>query len=357
VSALLDAGLRGMLLAVLLLLAALLWRQFGARSDALLGRLLCLGLAVQVLVSAPAIEAALPLRWQGPGIAISVANAVLFWLFCRSLFDDEFRLRPRHLLPWLGVVGLTLLNCSLPTPPAQRDPAAQAALLLQRLLPLGFGALALWQILRQHGGDLLEPRRRLRLWVVGGGLLYALTQLLMRLGQAHGSLDTGPALLDMALLLLILAPLALHWLQLGPRALTAPAEAPADPAPAPPAADEETPEDADRVQALLALMQTQRLYRDERLSPAWLARRLGLPEYRLRRLINQHLGHRNFTAFINGFRLADARAALADPARRDESVLAIALDAGFQSIGPFNRAFKAETGLTPSEFRRQQLAG
>jgi len=33
----------------------------------------------------------------------------------------------------------------------------------------------------------------------------------------------------------------------------------------------------------------------------------------------------------------------------------IALDAGFQSLGPFNRAFKTETGLTPSEFRAQAL--
>jgi AraC-like DNA-binding protein len=37
-------------------------------------------------------------------------------------------------------------------------------------------------------------------------------------------------------------------------------------------------------------------------------------------------------------------------------ILTIALDAGFQSLGPFNRAFKAQTGMTPSEFRRQQLA-
>ena len=38
--------------------------------------------------------------------------------------------------------------------------------------------------------------------------------------------------------------------------------------------------------------------------------RLGEPEYRLRRLINQRLGHRNFNAYINGYRLADATAAL-----------------------------------------------
>ena len=87
-----------------------------------------------------------------------------------------------------------------------------------------------------------------------------------------------------------------------------------------------------------------------------LAARLAVPEYRLRRLINQRLGHRNFNAFINGLRLEQARRQLCDPARRDLPVLTIALDSGFQSIGPFNRAFKAATGLTPTEFRKENMA-
>jgi AraC-like DNA-binding protein len=49
-------------------------------------------------------------------------------------------------------------------------------------------------------------------------------------------------------------------------------------------------------------------------------------------------------------------AALADPAQEAVPILTIAMDAGFQSLGPFNRAFKAQTGVTPSEFRRLQLS-
>lgn len=138
--------------------------------------------------------------------------------------------------------------------------------------------------------------------------------------------------------------------------------APADPAPA--ASPEPTPEvdhpAEDRLaDALHRLMTAERAYRDEDLGIAQLAARLAVPEYRLRRLINQRLGHRNFNAYINGFRLQEALAALAalaDPAKRERPVLSIALEAGFQSIGPFNRAFKAATGLTPTEFRRQKLA-
>ncbi|WP_235999928.1 helix-turn-helix domain-containing protein [Bradyrhizobium uaiense] len=78
--------------------------------------------------------------------------------------------------------------------------------------------------------------------------------------------------------------------------------------------------------------------------------------YRLRRLINQRLGHRNFTEFVNQYRMKEARAALSDPAQARVPVLTIALDAGWGSIGPFNRAFKAQAGETPTEFRRRALA-
>ena len=84
---------------------------------------------------------------------------------------------------------------------------------------------------------------------------------------------------------------------------------------------------------------------------AKLAAQLGEPEYRLRRLINGQLGHRNFAAFLNGYRLDEVRAALSDPDQRQVPILTIALDAGFGSLGPFNRAFREVAGMTPTEYR------
>jgi AraC-like DNA-binding protein len=104
------------------------------------------------------------------------------------------------------------------------------------------------------------------------------------------------------------------------------------------------------------VMTTERAYRQEGLTIGLLAVRLGLPEHRLRTLINEGLGHRNFNAFLNRYRIDEAKAALGDPDQMDVPVLTIALDAGFQSVTPFNRAFKADTGLTPTEFRRIALA-
>ncbi len=115
--------------------------------------------------------------------------------------------------------------------------------------------------------------------------------------------------------------------------------------------------DAALIEALRKLIEHGRIYREQDLSIASLSQKLDIPEYRLRRLINGHLGRRNFSTFVNGYRLAEAETALSDPGQADVPILTIALDAGFGSIGPFNRAFKAHTGLTPSEYRRAHLDG
>jgi AraC-like DNA-binding protein len=133
--------------------------------------------------------------------------------------------------------------------------------------------------------------------------------------------------------------------------LPAPGSAP-DAAPDPVKADESR-----QLATLARLMTAERIYREPSLTIAALAHRMGLPEHRLRRLINRSLGHRNFNAYLNGHRIADIQRALRDPAQAATPVLTIAMDAGFQSLGPFNRAFKAATGLTPTEFRRGGAAG
>jgi AraC-like DNA-binding protein len=106
------------------------------------------------------------------------------------------------------------------------------------------------------------------------------------------------------------------------------------------------------IDALTRLMAADRAYRDEKMTIGTLALRLAVPEYRLRRLINQRLGYRNFNVFLNDHRIAEVKAALSDPTQAEVPVITMAMDAGFQSLGPFNRAFKATTGVTPSEYRR-----
>jgi AraC-like DNA-binding protein len=110
--------------------------------------------------------------------------------------------------------------------------------------------------------------------------------------------------------------------------------------------------DLDRLECL---MSRDRIWREEGLTIANLALRAHIPETQLRRLINDCLGYRNFPAYVNAHRIAAAKTRLADPREARVSISTIAYDIGFASLGPFNRAFKEEAGVSPSEWRRKML--
>lgn len=103
------------------------------------------------------------------------------------------------------------------------------------------------------------------------------------------------------------------------------------------------------------LMEKDRLFLAQGLTLQDLSSRSKTPVYRLRYLLNQHLGHENFSGFVNPYRLRYAAELLADPQRTGEKVFAIALESGFSSLAPFNKAFKALYGVTPSEYRDGKL--
>ena len=109
---------------------------------------------------------------------------------------------------------------------------------------------------------------------------------------------------------------------------------------------------APAVARLTRLLDEDHVCRREGLSLKALADLVDLPEYRLRRLIHEQLGYRNFNALLHDYRIREACRQLSDPSLRRTPILTIALDAGFNSIGPFNRAFRAKAGMTPSEYRR-----
>ncbi|MES2584802.1 MAG: AraC family transcriptional regulator [Pseudomonadota bacterium] len=366
---LVDVALRGALIALLVVLATVMRRDRPHLAAARVGVAMVLGLCAQVISATPLFEDMVPRLWQAPWVAVSVANAVLFWVFVQALFDDEFALRPVHGVAWLLTALLSGLNCAALANSASI--VAPVTMGVQRAVPLVFAVMAALAAARHWRNDLVEERRRLRIFVVVTGVVYSLAMLGARLGSPQGRLMGLSATLDVLALLFIATVLVARLLRLGNSNLfpaTTPAavvhqggtsESPSASVPAP-----DTTETTDNLlpppdpaeerlaQALQHLMTVEHAYRAEDMSLASLAARLKAPEYKLRRLINQRMGYRNFNAFINGLRLDAVQAALRDPARRDLPVLTLALDAGFQSIGPFNRAFKVATGLTPTEFRR-----
>lgn len=116
-------------------------------------------------------------------------------------------------------------------------------------------------------------------------------------------------------------------------------------------------EDHQIARAIERLMTDEQAYLTPDLKVASLARRLREPDYKISRAITQCLGARNFNQYVNALRIAHAKSLLAGEAGRKRSILTVALDSGFASIGPFNRAFKASEDMTPREYRTAVQAG
>ena len=107
----------------------------------------------------------------------------------------------------------------------------------------------------------------------------------------------------------------------------------------------------DRINEVMA---DQQYFKKEGLTIGQLAEKLGEQEYKLRSVINQEMGYRNFPAFVNSFRIEEAKTLLTDNGSAALTIQEIAFEVGFSTIGPFNRAFKAATSQTPKEFREKR---
>lgn len=352
----LDIALRGAGIALLLIVAAATLRQARGRPAAWLGALLAVGAAAYAVCSSPGPHD--PPVWFAPVLMLCTGNAAIFWVFAQAMFDDSFRLRPWHALVWLGLVVWPLAHLL-----GAGFTSHWLVGVLVRSAVILLALLALAQTVRGWRSDLVEGRRRLRLFILVAVALHIAATVTVELVLGAAPVPMALHLLNSASLAAIAAIIAVLLLQadldsvLGPASLP-PASAlqsPASPTPAPPAggaAAEDEPADPALLATLDHLMSVDRLYRQEGLTIGVLAGRLGLPEYRLRRAINRGLGYRNFNEYLNRHRLADAKQALADPDQAEVPILTIALDSGFQSLGPFNRAFKADTGMTPTEYRK-----
>ena len=347
----LDLALRAGATALLLILAASLFRDFRGAVTGRLAVAFALGSAAHAVTQG--IGATSPASiWHAPLIALSTGNIVVFWLFTRALFDDAFEMRWWHTLVWAVVAGFSFINCAWIAPASGN---ARFSIIAINLLVLGFIALAVGQTFASWSADLVEGRRRLRVFIVSAAALYgginAVLQILVSGREAADVANTANAALLAGIVAAICYSMtrvaAVDLFPVAP-VVTAVANVPA-PSVVPPdsgAADQRL------VDALMRLMADERIYRHDNITIGTLATKLRIPEYRLRRLINQRLGYRNFNVFLNNHRIEEAKAALADPAQAEVPVITIAMDAGFQSLGPFNRAFKATTGVTPTEYRR-----
>ncbi|MYE12601.1 MAG: helix-turn-helix transcriptional regulator [Gammaproteobacteria bacterium] len=358
-------------LAMVLIGVQYLWLLPANRNAQLLG-LLCLAAVSHIVlgrfqygywISEP-FQIALPtvaesvlnvLRNTAPGVFLFLSHSMLrdgkrlpktlLVLFFVQLILEE----PIHLLVSPGFPAEWLLTEFTPT-------------LLQSLF-LGWG---IFWIVAEWRSDLIEARRGVRLvflLVFGVTMLMAgwLQRVVVPVSEienyyVHMFLIAVYTLLVCVVLVRTLARDSAHLLEI-PAANPGTAMgdlASRDAQSRRPAArgDAESPR---MVEALQRLLNVERVYRRPKISIRSLADEIGLPEYRLRRLIHEELGFRNFNAFMHHYRIREACEMLSDPDQARTPILTIALTVGYQSINTFNRAFRETLSETPSTFRARAL--
>ncbi|WP_284617776.1 AraC family transcriptional regulator [Aquabacterium humicola] len=358
------------------------------------------------LVRGEPLAAGWPVAALLPLSVAALVFPVAFWWLVHNVFDDRADL-PALVLP----STLLLLATGLLPPPVPADASllAFAPHAAQKAIGAAFVMAALWQLWRGRAGDLVPPRRVLRgalLAYIGVHGLVVLGVELWLLGRAPLPwLDTlnvaviaAAMAAALALMLGIRNEVAQALFGAGPPEPSDPRSEPlterseplterseplterseplterseplterseplterSEPLPdrsdAPPARREPARRAVDAedgvVDRLQRLMVVDQLYHEPALAIGALAERCGLPEYRLRELIHRRLGFRNFPAFVNEYRLREVERRLADPACDRMPILTLALEAGFGSIGPFNRAFRERHAMSPTEYR------
>jgi AraC-like DNA-binding protein len=282
-----------------------------------------------------------------PLTAACSTHPVWFWLAAQALFSDAKHLERRDLmsLAAMALMGV-VYQSALPSPPALPTDGVRALGIVFSMSSMTFACLAPLTVFLGAAGDLDARRRRIRRWFVPAVALYlALVVAVQLIVLVRGSPTPKPLVLLNLLVINGVAMFALsrfvrvhaiNWFELV--------------AVQPPLALSRLEQGVlDRLKARFG---SERLYTRESLTIGALAELLGTQEHVLRRVIHHGLGFRSFCDFLHAHRLPEAARRLRDPAARRVPVLTIALEAGYGSIGPFNRAFRERYGMTPTQYRR-----
>ncbi|MBM9579814.1 AraC family transcriptional regulator [Leptospira sp. 201903070] len=281
-----------------------------------------------------------------------LALPFFYWLITLAAFEDHFEIKKWF---WALLAGKLIISTIATYPElgqiSLRGPVESERILSRILLPsifsLGFVLTAIIQTYIGRKDDLVESRRTLRqIHILISGTVIALnifSHLFLRGKEVSEILDLINGALAWGLILafqFLMFELKDGLIQKKVGIL-----------------GEEKPPAVDPIlqKKLIDSFEKEKMYRSEGLTIRGLADELQVHEYKLRRLINGNLGFRNFNDFLNRYRIQEACEILLDPGKDEIPVIRIAMDLGYQSLGPFNRAFKELTSLTPTEYRKNRV--
>ena len=118
--------------------------------------------------------------------------------------------------------------------------------------------------------------------------------------------------------------------------------------------DEQKNESQDKkfVKLLYEYMKNEQPYLSSTLSLYQLAKQMDVSSHYLSHILNNRI-RKNFYEFVNHYRIDEVKRRIASDHHSKYTILAIALDCGFNSKATFNRTFKNYTGYTPSQFQQE----
>jgi AraC-like DNA-binding protein len=271
----------------------------------------------------------------------SISVPVVFFLLTKAIFDDHFK--PSYLIVlWLALVIIPHYWIYLRGTVTIASITQQVWHSVAEIISIGFVAAGLYTAIKTRKADLVESRLRFRnIFIFVAAAIIGITLIVESMPIAKESVDFLQIIQRTSIILLTLFFLLSNVeIRSGFFFKEIPKEKPV------------VAEDTQLRIRLESLIQEKKVYRREGLTIGELAELMNEQEYRLRRHINGELGFRNFNDFLNKYRVAEACEILSDPSHNRKTILEIAYSLGYQSIGPFNKAFKEIKNTTPTAFRK-----
>lgn len=334
-----ETALRLMVIGQAILMALVLGSR-GPRQITVPLVLLQVSIATYLIESSPVLSASVPFA-SVPILIVSWSSPFLVWVCAKILFGFE---RP----PLWAMITFPTIVATCATLKIVGADVPRLFEAFSILTSLTVVLHAVYSIVRGSPDDLCQPRRWFRLCFViciASVTTYVLAMELVFVGQQPPS---WVPLTNVILIAIVFLAISLPLITRSDDLL------PDDPQPNGRKSLRLDPADQQTHNSLVKAMES-RAYARTGLTIRQLAEELRVPEHHLRTLINQRLGHKNFSSFLNGYRISETCARLREVDDARIPILTIALDAGFASLAPFNRAFRQATGMTPSEYRRQEL--
>ncbi|MEK6782506.1 MAG: AraC family transcriptional regulator [Bacteroidota bacterium] len=272
---------------------------------------------------------------------------LFFWLLSKSIFNDHFKMSVTFFTLILAVLLVQYISLYIWYNVSLSANGKMLAILIPKLLSFMFMALGVWEALRSRKFDLIDARLRFRnIFIIVTASVIGATLIVETIGMGSATPEILPVIQKAVIIILSLI-FIYYNLELNLSFFIRPEKE-----------EKREPENdsnsqiASKIQKLLT---EEKIYRTEGLTIGRLAETMKEQEYRVRRTINGQLGFRNFNDFLNQYRVQEACTILQDPQKSNLTILEIAYSLGYQSIGPFNKAFKDQTGLAPTIFRKQKL--